>query len=215
MPPPKYRALMLRTCKVVNGALVSPSPDAGGFVWPRKGYVECPDWNPRAECGNGLHGLLWGEGEPGVWEMDGAWMVCAVDAREIMTVERKIKVPRAWVVFVGDRVTAYDYMRARDTVARSGYASTLTGGDGSTLTGGDASTLTGGNRSTLTGGYASTLTGGDGSTLTGGDGSTLIFRWWDGVDCRYRVAAFEVDGVTVLPGVKYRCERGALVVVPA
>ena len=183
MPPPKYRALMLRTCKVVNGALVSPSPDAGGFVWPRKGYVECPDWNPRAECGNGLHGLLWGEGEPGVWEMDGAWMVCAVDAREIMTVERKIKVPRAWVVFVGDRVTAYDYMRARDTVARSGYASTLTGGDG--------------------------------STLTGGDGSTLIFRWWDGVDCRYRVAAFEVDGVTVLPGVKYRCERGALVVVPA
>jgi hypothetical protein len=171
--PVEHRALMLRTCKVVGGRLISPSHDACGFEWPRSGLVECPDWKPSVSCGNGLHGLLWGEGDPGVWEMDGAWLVCMVDAREIVDVGWKIKAPRAWVVFVGDRVTAHEYIRARDTIARPGYASMLTGGYASTLTGGHRSMLTGGNRSTLTGGNRSMLTGGDDSTLTGGYRSTL------------------------------------------
>ena len=33
-----------------------------GFIWPEIGYVEAPDWMPTEECGNGLHGHLWGAG---------------------------------------------------------------------------------------------------------------------------------------------------------
>jgi hypothetical protein len=34
----------------------------GGFFWPESGPVEAPDWNPKARCGGGLHGLLRGCG---------------------------------------------------------------------------------------------------------------------------------------------------------
>jgi hypothetical protein len=47
--------LILRTCK----------PDMTsykGFRWPESGPVDCPDWDPKPKCGNGLHGFLWGEG---------------------------------------------------------------------------------------------------------------------------------------------------------
>jgi hypothetical protein len=227
--PAEHRALMLRTCKIVDGHLISPSPGAGGFEWPRSGLVECPDWEPSASCGNGLHGLLWGEGDPGVWEMNGAWLVCMVDARDIVNVGQKIKAPRAWVVFVGDRETAWAHLRANDPGAatRRGYASTVSGGDrstvsggddstvsggyASTVSGGDRSTVSGGDDSTVSGGYASTVSGGACSTVSGGDDSALIFLWWDGTAGRYRRAAFIVDGVAVLPGVKYRCIGGALV----
>lgn len=34
----------------------------GGFKWPESGPVEAPDWIKNNECGNGLHGWLWGVG---------------------------------------------------------------------------------------------------------------------------------------------------------
>ena len=36
----------------------------GGFEWPTGigTAVECPDWNPKAKCGGGLHGWPWGFG---------------------------------------------------------------------------------------------------------------------------------------------------------
>ncbi len=49
------KVLILRRCK----------PDGSsshGFVWPKSGRVECPDWNAKRECGGGLHGWPWGMG---------------------------------------------------------------------------------------------------------------------------------------------------------
>lgn len=43
--------LVLRTC-------AADLTSYGGFQWPESGPVESPDWNPIAECGNGLHGWL-------------------------------------------------------------------------------------------------------------------------------------------------------------
>ena len=48
--------LVLRTC-------AADMTSYGGFKWPKSGPVKCDDWKPRAECGNGLHGLLWGVGD--------------------------------------------------------------------------------------------------------------------------------------------------------
>ena len=46
---------ILRTC-----AADMTSHD--GFEWPREGFVSAPDWKATDACGNGLHGLPWGEG---------------------------------------------------------------------------------------------------------------------------------------------------------
>lgn len=54
--------LMLRTC-IRDGA--DRLTAYGGFVWPASGPVECPDWEPKKECGNGLHGFLRGAGASG------------------------------------------------------------------------------------------------------------------------------------------------------
>ena len=166
-------AYVLRTC-------AADMTSYGGFVWPREGVVEAPDWQPTADCGRGLHGFLWGEGDGSLadWSRDAVWIVSRIN--EWIDLDGKVKFPRAEVVFSGSREDATAKIRelgANGAVIGStltgGHGSILTGGRGSTLTGGDRSTLTGGDYSTLTGGRGSTLTGGDYSTLTGGRGSTL------------------------------------------
>jgi len=153
-----------------------------GFVWPRSGRVECPDWDPTPKCGHGLHGLLRGEGNGNLvcWDSGAIWVAAWIDAGLAIDLTGKVKFPWAEVALVGSRLEVTAFLVANGcsgavvgSTLTGGDSSTLTGGDGSTLTGGDGSTLTGGDRSTLTGGYGSTLTGGYGSTLTGGDGSTL------------------------------------------
>jgi len=148
----------------------------GGFVWPAEGAIEAPDWSPTKECGRGLHGWLWGEGNPGVSDHaqspEAKWLVCAAWKDDVIDLSAKVKFPRAWVVFCGARDEAV--RRIQDLGARGSVIfSTVTGCDDSTVTGGYASTVTGGYASTVTGGYASTVTGGNASTVTGGDDSTV------------------------------------------
>ena len=91
-----HKAYILRTC---NADMSSRN----GFVWPREGVVECPDWKPTTWCGNGLHGALWGEGDGALlsWEADAVWVVAGVD--EWIDLNGKVKFPRADVVFAGPR----------------------------------------------------------------------------------------------------------------
>ncbi len=173
---PIGKVLILRTC---NSDLASH----GGFQWPKSGHVKCPDWSPKAECGNGLHGLLWGQGDGCLlnWDGDARWLVVEVSGKSVVDLGGKVKFPSGKVVYCGDRHGAtslvYDHSPAGTVVVGlikdCGYGSTLTGGNRSTLTGGNGSVLTGGNGSVLTGGDWSTLTGGNGSTLTGGYRSVM------------------------------------------
>ena len=128
----------------------------GGFQWPMQvgAIVEAPDWNPRAECGNGLHGLKDGLGETSHLSSasDAVWWI--VKADDAVDLRGKHKFPRCEVVALGDRATVTAALYA----LRPGPIHYLT--------------LTGGNDATLTGGYR--------ATLTGGDGATLIFLRWIG-----------------------------------
>ncbi len=88
---------MLRTC----GADMRSH---GGFLWPTSGLVTAPDWKAKAQCGNGLHGLLHGQGNQGLlsFEKDAKWLVVQVERSEVVAIDAlKEKVPRAIVVFVG------------------------------------------------------------------------------------------------------------------
>jgi len=91
------KALVLRTCKADLTSL-------NGFKWPASGSVECPDWDPRPECGHGLHGLPWGTGN---WsylsaEADAIWQVVEVDEESCVPIDGdKVKFPKGNVIFSG------------------------------------------------------------------------------------------------------------------
>jgi hypothetical protein len=97
---PQERRLILRTCN-------SDMTSHGGFVWPREGHVEAPDWAPTQQCGAGLHGFLWGEGNGGLasWSPDAAWLVAEIIGEHI-DLNGKVKFRAANVIHCGDRLSA-------------------------------------------------------------------------------------------------------------
>jgi len=175
--------LILRTCD-------ENMQSHGGFTWPKSGPVEAKDWQPTNECGNGLHGFLWGEGNGSLcnWDTKANWLVAEVDAATVIDLAGKVKFPRANVVFCGDRKAATEYIRdhgAQDKLivggtatagdrgtATAGYSGTATAGDSGTATAGDSGTATAGYRGTATAGYSGTATAGDSGTATAGYSGT-------------------------------------------
>ena len=180
------KSYILRTCR-------EDMTSRNGFTWPRKGPVSCDDWDPEPKCGNGLHGLLMGQGDGSVldWSSDAIWQVVEVDDSSMVNIgDGKVKFPCGIVVHTGDQKSATDFVIAQGADAEKvvgafrqcgdrstlvgGYQSSLVGGSYSTLEGGSYSSLVGGDNSDLAGGTRSTLTGGDRSSLTGGDYSRLM-----------------------------------------
>ena len=188
--------LMLRTCtREDDGRLTAH----GGFVWPALGPVECPDWNPIAECGNGLHGFLRGCGDAGLanWTDKAAWLVVEIEVSDIVNLEGKVKVPRGRVLFSGDRLQALELM------ARLGHLDE--GHMGGTATAGDHGTATAGDGGTATAGY--------GGTATAGDGGTVIIAWWDDKTERMRKAIGYIGEDGMEAGKKYNLKDAKFVEV--
>lgn len=94
--------------KTVNEDMTSHN----GFEWPKKGWVEAPDWNPEPVCGGGLHGLLNGEGDGSLlnWSDTALWIIAKINRKDAVDLTRKIKVPKAYVVFCGKRDAARSYL---------------------------------------------------------------------------------------------------------
>jgi len=167
--------LVLRTC-------AADMTSYEGFRWPESGPVEAKDWNAKPECGHGLHGLLWGEGDGGLlaFARDARWLVVEVPAGSTIDLAGKVKFPRGVVVHRGDRKSATDYLRER-APGRAIVGGTATAGDGGTATAG----------------YR--------GTATAGDGGILNLRWWGGK--RYRIATFYVGEDGIEPNTPYRCDQ--------
>ena len=208
---PEGHVICMRTCD-------ENLKSHGGFQWPESGEVVCPDWSAKPECGNGLHGLLWGMGQADLlnWSPDAKWLAVEVEEKGIINLNGKVKFQKCRVVLCGDRKAATDLVSKhapngtaviglvqdggdRSTIT-GGYRSTITGGYRSTITGGDRSTITGGYRSTITGGDRSTITGGDGSTITGGDGSTITGGDYSTITGGDRSTITGGDGSTITGG---------------
>ena len=165
MKTTKGKAYILRQCAA------DMTSRAGKFQWPESGEVSAPDWKPTNDCGNGLHGFLWGEGDGNLasYDADKKWIVAEIS--EWIDLGGKVKFPRATVCFTGSLHDAAAEIRRLGAIGAV-IGSTNAGGDYSTNAGGYRSTNTGGNGSTNTGGYGSTNTGSYGSTNTGDDYST-------------------------------------------
>ena len=188
--------LMLRTCtREDDGRLTAH----GGFVWPALGPVECPDWNPIAECGNGLHGFLRGCGDAGLanWTDKAAWLVVEIEVSDIVNLEGKVKVPRGRVLFSGDRLQALELMARLGHLDEGHMGGTATAGGGGTATAG----------------YRGTATAGDGGTATAGDGGTVIIAWWDDKTERMRKAIGYIGEDGMEAGKKYNLKDAKFVEV--
>jgi hypothetical protein len=210
---------MAKSRKVLGPkVLVLRTSDAGGvssngFVWPKKGLVTCPDWNPRAECGNGLHGLRVTDQNPGVWRnaVDSVWQVLEVYANEIVDLGGKVKFPRGWVVFSGSASEAGEYLHVR--APGSWYGAKVTGGDYAKVTGGDYAKVTGGYGAKVTGGDYAKVTGGDCTKVTGGHGAKVtggdcaLLRW----DLITSMVIVRVGENGIEPNVAYKCVDGKAV----
>lgn len=78
--------------------------------------VEAPDWKPTKECGNGLHGWLWGAGNWGLKAKGDniKWLVLEVEKDSIIDLDGKVKFPKANVVASFSRwADAMKFIRAK------------------------------------------------------------------------------------------------------
>ena len=174
------------------------------FRWPESGPVECPDWEPTAECGHGLHGALWGEGAGSLfrWEADARWQVVEVAAADVIDLTGKVKYPRGVVVFSGDRLNATGYLSEHGGAGRVVIGGTATAGYYGTATAGD--------NGTATAGYSGTATAGNNGTATAGNDGIVELRWYDG--SRYRITVGYIGEDGLLPSVAYRCDSAGKIV---
>jgi len=193
----KEYSLVLRVC----------APDMSsknGFIWPGVGGIAtASDWKDNEECGAGLHGWLYGQGDHSVsdhWNTPEAkWLVVKVETAGIRMLGGKCKFQSGEVVFVGEKSEAAAYIIENEPQAKNvavigavlkceengviqggalsvltgGYYAKMTGGDYATMTGGDSATMTGGDSATMTGGYSAKMTGGYSAKMTGGYSATM------------------------------------------
>ena len=202
---------LLKKCKPTKGhVLVLKSLPAsmkayGGFQWPESGAVFAPDWKPTEECGNGLHGWLWGAGDAGLRCMDddAKWLVLSVPS-DFVDLGQKVKFPSCEIKYLGDRETAVAIIQHYAPGGTPAMFGTATAGDRGTATAGYRGTATAGYEGTATAGYEGTATAGNRGTATAGDEGVIIIHWWDIAAEKKRRKIALVDGLTILPGVKYR-----------
>lgn len=170
---PEGKALVLRCC---NPNMTSH----GGFEWPKSGPVSCPDWDPKPECGNGLHGWLWGEGciSQGVYpgsDLDSlAWLLVEVEAAEVVDLQGKVKFPRGDVVYCGDRRAAAEHLARLRGADRPILFFDRTGGDVSTVVVADGGTARSGTRGNSVAGDYGTARSGMFGRSTAGEDATAV-----------------------------------------
>ena len=209
--------LILRTCGP-NGESYC------GFMWPLQvgATVTAPDWEPTPECGHGLHGALYGEGDGSLlsFDVDAKWLVVEADAASVVNLDGKVKFPSCVVRYVGDRLGATTFLAARLPARVNGYAiigATVSAGNGGTARAGyrgtaqagDRGTAQAGNGGTAQAGDWGTAQAGDKGTAQAGDGGIITIRWHDGT--RYRIATGYVGENGIKPNTPYRCEGGSFV----
>ena len=203
--------LVLRCCR-------SDFTSRNGFVWPSEvgAVVVAPDWKPTEECGNGLHGWLYGHGDitcVTYWEeVNSKWLVLEVD--DVIELDGKCKFERAVVRFAGGKSGAAAFLLENEPQAESGKVIGLAlsvGDEKSVVVGtlgiatvGAYGTATVGDYGTATVGYKGTATVGSGGTATGGENAELRIRWCDYGAGRYRTEIAYVGENGIKPNVAYR-----------
>jgi len=218
------KVLVLRKCGK-NG-----ESHYGDFKYPVNGYVEAPDWQLTAECGHGLHGLLWGHGTFDLEDYGSQFQVIEVEEvdnknnRQIIEFDGKCKFKCGNVLYTGNQLEAITLIKAHPnypkgnilnydivtnvTLYEAGDESTVEAGYKSTVKAGDKSTVEAGDESTVKAGYKSTVKAGYKSTVKAGDKSTVKAGYKSTVEAGYKSTVKAGDKSTVKAGDKSTVEAG-------
>ncbi len=189
--PKPDTSLVLRIC--------GPEGEShGDFRWPLTvgAEVVAPDWSPREQCGNGLHGWLYGAGDHSVSgrinEKGAKWMAVEVVTADLVMLGGKVKFPRCVIRAVGDKKDATDYILANEPRVKPELVigACIVVGDGKTATAGNSGTATAGNS----------------GTATAGEKGEIRIRWYDSKHGRMRTAVGYIGEDGLLPNVKYRLD---------
>ena len=177
-----------------------------GFLWPKKGTCVAPDWKPIKECGYGLHGWKWGEGDASlrVTEEGAKWLVLSVLESSMIDLIGKVKFPECEVLFVGEMAEAISIIQAHEPAGNKCIFGTATAGEWGTATAGYSGTATAGEWGTATAGDSGTATAGEWGTATAGAEGIIIIQYYDNATETFKRKMAMVDGITIMPGVKYR-----------
>ena len=158
------------------------------FRWPRSGVVECPDWSPEPKCGNGFHGLEFGEGS---WELLKAdetpsdeWRAVLVQPQDLVRLtdngDTKVKFRRGEIVYCGDLAGAMTYVmcgkNAMERAAILASGNFVSGNSSRATSSGYYSLATSSGNSSLatsSGNYSLATSSGDSSLATSSGNSSL------------------------------------------
>jgi hypothetical protein len=114
-----------------------------GMIWPERGVVTCHDWMDNDLCGNGFHGLPWGEGGDYRRNNGASWRVVKVDTSPgnyrhgTGDMVDKCKFRTGELVYAGNVQGATDLIMEHAPPGTRCNWCTLTGGNECTLTGGN------------------------------------------------------------------------------
>ncbi len=199
----KTTALVLRTCS-------EDMTSKNEFKWPQVGEVAtAPDWNPNNECGFGLHGWLYGQGNhscSSFLNSTAKWLVVEVEESGIIMLGGKCKFESGTVRFVGDMLGATQYLAANEPRSASVaiIGATLTVGQNQSATVGALGTATAGDRGTATAGDSGTATAGYSGTATAGAKGEIRIKYYDYKNERYRTKSGYVGEDGIEANVPYR-----------
>ena len=91
--------IVMRSCK-------KDGTSRNGFQWPLEvgAEVVAPDWKDNKKCGNGLHGLLPGQNNPGVWHGE---LIYFLEVDSVVDLGWKVKFEKCKVLYVGEPADAW------------------------------------------------------------------------------------------------------------
>lgn len=194
-------ALGIAVENVVPMLRTTESPPA--VVWELWSVAQDISWN-SLDDGKGIYGLLWGEGDGASLGSVGAeWMIVAVDKREVVYFDRRVKVPRCYVMAMG----CHDYMINTLVNACPGHAvvhsnitvgacSTALVGDGGRAESGDnGQSLAGDSGKAYTGHKGFAKSGDYGKSTAGNFGTAISGDWGCSVVGDNGVAITGIGGV--------------------
>jgi hypothetical protein len=194
---PEGMALVVRVC-------TEQLTSHGGFQWPASGPVSAPDWSPVAECGQGLHGWLWGQGDYSVasetrQDRKAKWLVVEVKASDLVNINGKVKYPRGSVVYCGFWWDAFAFARKHRPRPQE-LESTATGNYGHAAATGDYG------HAAAAGNYGIACGLGKYAIVKAGDKGAIIATYWDDESERMRVIVGYVGEDGIEAGKAYRVQ---------
>ena len=148
-----------------------------GFVWPKSGYISCPDWSEEKKRKGGLHGFLWGVGDTSLlYPFNNCqWLIVEVDEDKIIDLRNNVKFSEGNVVFcTQSRDKAIEkmieYGANPNTIM---YGTSTSGNNGTSISGDHGISISSDYGNSTSGNHGNSTSGNHGISNSGDHGKSI------------------------------------------